>query len=189
MRRRVRMSRGGRRGRAPVAWVNAVANHVAVPVDGTLLELGLLEPADWGGDIVNTNKKGHLIRTIGSWTVLWVPETTTFATGLCRLFWAVYVIDQDDADATIVSAAVGTILQGSRVLQVGCTGFSSLEIPTANQGTAFIPALTFSWDTALRAKLESDQIVALGVQLGGGVTGTITSMGISGYSRSLIREP
>lgn len=180
--------RSGRR-RGPVSWVTTVGNGAAQTVDGTLLESVLMEAADWGGNVDAVQKQGHLLRIMCDFNVTLVPESTTFAQGNLRLFWCVYIIDNDDADSSIISLAAGSIIQGCRVLQLGCEGQTAVEVPTAQVGTAFVPAMKIKFDTRLRARLQGDEIIALGTQFGVSVTGTIASAALSGYARMLIREP
>lgn len=185
---RRRMGRfGGRRARKPTSWVTAIANGVAQDVGGTLFENNLLDGSDWGTQL-GVSKQGHLIRTIGRFGVTWLSDATAGAGERVALFWALYIIDAEDSDSSIVSSTNG-IMDTCRVLACGCETAVFNEVATADVGTEQRPGLRIEWDARLRARLGPDDVLALGTQLGATIQGTSNSITLSGYSRCLIKEP
>lgn len=172
------------------AWVTTVHNETAVTRDG-VGNLNILFTADdWQGNTANLTKVAVIRRIIVSGVVTAVPEVTAVSTENVNLFSALFVQDVEDTDTTIIDPAAGTILQAHRVLHTQCDGLAAMEIPTAQMGTNFIPAIaTFRIDMKVNLKLHADQELIHAVQFGSAVTSVLNDARYSCYGRVLMESP
>jgi len=123
-RSRPRFARTGVRRRAPVAWVRDqfdIANAVDYSGAQAIAEYSILERDDWQPSTTTIASKCSVKRII----VDAVLQQRYLANGVgyiqapISMFWALYVIEEDDTDATLLTAAQGSILGSNRVLRYG----------------------------------------------------------------------
>lgn len=185
-----------RRGRTPVSWVTAVFTGQTQELDGTLTEYSLLDAGDFSfvdpdGAVSGLTVKGKVRRCLGS-AGLHV-ETLTVANGRNALpfFWAVYIIDEEDTDNSIViTSGTGSILNKHRVLASGIESWTALEVAGAvlSNGNAW-PQPLIRWDARVNATLRPDDALVLGIQLPVSVAGTVASITSNVLARTLIITP
>lgn len=187
---RRRVSGGGRRSRAPVAWVTNVFNETAMDLAGTLTELNVL---DVDVDLVTAAplNYSHLIRRVivnGGLAI--VPSSTTGASDMVSFYYALYVIDSDDSDATILVGTLGSLLGARRVLHAGCLSFTVREETAGATGVSalyWLPKIEI--DVKVNAKIRPDEFLVLGCQFGSAASGAISLAAMSAYSRVLVNAP
>lgn len=178
-----------RRPKQRTAWVRGVFSEQNVTRAGVINENEIMGPADWQGDTTSLAKTVTAKRILVKGGVSFTPATTTVAFDAVALFMAIYVLDQDDTDATIVSSAAGTILTGSRVLWLDCFAFAGIEVPTAQWGSAFTHQYKVDVDLRVPVRVLSDQQILFALQFGSDVQETINDCRFSAYMSVLINYP
>lgn len=172
-------------------WATTNFNETAVTRDGALNEFAIIDPELLGTAAVTTNVTQVIStrRIIVRGGVAWSNESTTFAQDIITAFMAVYVIDREDTDATIVGTAVGSsILEGGagRVLWTDCQTLTNVEIPVGTPGTQQYFGMRIDIDLKVRTNLRNDQLLLFGFQFGSDVTATMAAAALSCVSRVLV---
>lgn len=190
MRRSAR--RFGRKGgpfqKRRLSWVTTIFNESAQDRGGNITERNLLISSDWQGNEAALQKTAHVKRILVNGGLACNPEITATAQDLIALFGAIYVIDVDDTDATILSVASGTILQGCRVLKTDAWAWGSTEAAGVVENT-YGHFIRFQYDIRLNVTLQADQAIVFALQFGSDVTSTIIAAAACFYSRILIEQP
>jgi len=182
-----------RRRQGPVSWCTAIFSDAAIPVTGsppTLQEMVLLEAEDWGADPdnVSTRKMGHVLRSVGNFEIATLVDNGSFVQQRAWMFWAVYVIDEDDTDAVLaLSSGATSIWPNHRVIASGCSALSSVRNTVVNAGFLYSPRI--EWDVKARIRMEPEETLCLGVQLSSGIASTLLDLDAGGVARTLIKEP
>jgi len=191
-RRRARSRfRGSRFQKARTSWVRGLFNEQSITRDATNNEFILLSGADWQTDQSGLNKKGYVKRTIVKGAITVVPNQTAGEVDHVAMFAALYVVDLDDTDTTIIGVGSGGILQGSRVLWQDCFGHAILESASAlTDQSVILPTFgRIEIDIGIKVVLEPDQVLTLGIQTNANVTNVLASINFSGYATVLIEQP
>lgn len=191
-RRRMRRTYGvrhTRKGTGRTSWVTNIFNEGAQTIDGTLTEYALLEYGDYEDPATNLHKPTHIKRIILKGGLAYTPQSTTFAQDIGALFMALYVIDQNDADGTILTVATSGIVIGNRVLHLDCMTRGLVEIPAAQASQVVIPEFRIDLDIRLNVTMLPDEALSLGLQFGSSVVETIAVAAFSGYCKVLIEQP
>lgn len=171
-RRRFRGTRGAasKFARKRLAWSTGLFG-VALDFDATpsdILELALFEPAtDVLPATADFNRKWRVKRIIAKGNVVPIPQVATATIATLTVNTALYVIDRDDTDATIVGTATGEILEGGadRLLYVDCQSKAFIEGPTGDIGPGFVegPRIDIDWSGTI--VMGTDQIILLSFQV------------------------
>jgi len=182
-----------RRPRTPVSWVTTVFNSSILSAGGTLTELVLLNGADWQGTTDSLTKVAHVKRVIANLAIhSQITDVTDYGYAQAAWLWACYVIDDNDADASITTTAAGSILQSNRVVATGVCGLDTFGYTTLSSGepySHYVITPQVNIDVRVGIKLRPEELLVCGVMLATGTGSTIVNGFASGYTRVLIREP
>lgn len=193
-RRRRRRFRGVR-GKLPSSlrpkWYSSAFIETAIDfsVGPNLSELVLFDgPTVTSAAQLEVNRTFSVRRTLFNGVIQIAESVTAAVQDIFSIFYAIYVIDTDDTDATLLNTAVGGILNSQRVIHTGCVGMTGVELTGATPTAGFIPSLPLNIDVRTNVKLREDEILALGIQF----TSTNLALAIanvSGIARVLITPP
>lgn len=189
MRRRTRgFPRSSKFQKKQMGWDASI--HIGTVLDdtGTITELTLCTPQVIVGNS-GQNQRVKLRRVIGQFAVFPTLEVAATTQGIMEGCWAVYTIDVDDTDASLVTTAAGGILASERVLQMGYFGQVVHELPTAQMGTVLYDPCRIDFDVKSQCWIRPDQALIFGLQLFGSIAGITTAITVSGVSRTLFEQP
>lgn len=196
MARRFARRRFFRKGQPPVkrqkrVWFSNLFSEDALGTSSTLIEEVIFDsevshvPAGFAYSV-----QAEIRRLVVDGVITWVPQITATAFEMASLVWAVYVIDREDTDNTLISTTRGAILEGGarRVLRTGVIGFTAVELPVAQIGTSFIPAIPMQIDLKVSMKVATDELIVLGMQWTSDVSSAINQAAFTGITRTLLVE-
>lgn len=181
--------RSFRRSKRPntMKWVTTVFNNAALTITpNNLNEMVVMDPVIfYAPEQLEVNRVARCARVLvkGGWS--FETNVVSFAQLHLQIFWALYIIDIEDTDATILTSVPSSIMNSNRVLQCGCHAFNLAETVPAN-GWVNAPALLpIDVDLTTRFNLRQDEQLALGMQLGRDPVSTVASWSFSAYCRVL----
>lgn len=169
-------------------WTSAVFIESAVS-NTALNEFVVFDVSQLESDAPSFSREVDIRRIIGNFVHTITPQSTTLAFEQYAVFWAVYVIDREDAtDTTLLTTGAGDLLEGGvkRLLRTGCYGGTAIEVPAATQGTAFYPGHHIEFDLKVPMSISFDEQVVFGMQMSGDPSAAIIDMRMSGLSRVLM---
>jgi len=186
--------RFGRRRKVRTSWVTAVFASATQTFDGTITEYILMDNADWShvdpdGSTSGLVKPAHVLRSIGDFSLVLTLQNAATQQFALQYFWAVYVIDEDDVDnSIIITSGASSILNKNRVIAGGQGAVATFEgAPSSRIGIDHFP--THKWDTPARIRMRPDDNLALGVQMVASAASTVSSASVNCFARTLIVEP
>lgn len=148
-------------------WVttlfNEVASDSATVVELVMMSAGdvdLLAAVDTAGTIVY-----HIRRIIVNATFLAMPSlAVSNVSDQGSIVWAIYTLDTEDSDNTILNTNAGSILRTERILQTGIVGWGAHSITTGQSGGGVYAGIPVNVDFRLPVKMRSDELLLFGFQ-------------------------
>lgn len=177
--------------RTPVAWVRTFFQESTIPTDATISENVLLDPSAVlvPGPTPKLNEVFMVRRVIVAGGVAFQPLNTAFAFEMVVCAWAVYIIDADDSDASIITTAAGTIMASNRILATGCININVKEGTVAQTESIIAPSFPVNVDVRVNAKIRPEELLILAFQFGTTSTSALAAGQFSGYSSVLVNRP
>lgn len=175
--------------RARTSWVNTVFNSSALNAGGNISENVLLEAADWGGSVVGVDKNAHVKRVIITGGLNFMPvRETTQNVDVLGCVCALYRLDNDDTDNTIVSTGANTIW-GERMFWTRM--YSAAFTTAVSTNTNQIDGINFDLNVDLPVKfvMRPDQLLLFGMQLNGNFNARLQITAARMVTRVLIEQP
>lgn len=167
-------------------WVTSLFNESAVPLAATTLtELVLLGSAEANPMSGLSGVRTAVTiarRTIVNFIFNFLPSQVA-ATDIWAIYWAIYTIDTEDADADIGTTAGGGIWQTERVIQSGILG--ATFVGATNQ-QALYHGVPVSVDYRSIVKMRDDQLLVFGFQPTSASGTAVSLANVSGVSRVLV---
>jgi len=168
-------------------WTTNNFNETAMTRDGVINEFAILDVSVETPTLAAGPTEVHgLRRVIIHGGLATQVAITTAASDIIALFGALYVIDREETEASIVTTDRGTILEGGagRVLWTNCWTWASTEHTTVATEAIQEPR-RIDIDLKVRLNLRFDQQLILGLQFGSDVTETLVSAAFSAITRTL----
>lgn len=166
-------------------WLTSVFSSSAVLRTGVINRFNVCDPSVFG---IAAAGRVHIRRLLLRGGVGVIPEFTTFANGTVNMHAALYVINREDTDATLLTTSPGDILEGGveRLLWTDVQICTIREQPSASGIESYIPAIfRVDIDLKTRVNLGYDDVVELAFQFGSDVTGVVSDARYSGIHRAL----
>lgn len=196
MRRFRRPRRGFRMGRLKrqkTAWVTSIFIESAIDVtSSTAMTEFVLVAADQDINPMPSaqNLKMLVRRIICKGGIMMSPLTTAVSFDPNGFMLALYTIDAEDADASIITGGTSSILLTERILWHDCLTFTGVESTgTTAVVPGFMPGLRIDLDVKLNVSLRNDELLVLGIQPMATLNNTITVATASMASRCLVDVP
>lgn len=179
--------------RKPVTWIRTLFVESSLNLNGgtgSLTEFVLLDPDDVLVATSRLNNTVSIRRIVVNGGVAMSLATTGLAQDICQLMWAVYILDQDDADANINTTSPTAIMGSERILRCGCEMFTGQSGTAAGMiGGNIYPGIKVDIDIRVNAKIRRDQELYLGMQFGSGISPPVTLASFGAYSSVLCNVP
>jgi len=132
------------------------------------------------GGSTDYNRKYNVRRVIVKGQYILTPSLSAFATVSVKCVESLFVIDNDDTDASLVTTAQGDILEGGadRVLYTNAWGCQAYEQSVVdgqvNSELVFGPRIDVDWRGNAKCGLE--QLVTFGMQFMNDLTGVLSGV-------------
>jgi len=185
---------GSRRGRGNFAkkrfaWTSAVFG-VGMDIAGTppdLMENIVVDPMNDFQPGTDYNRKYNVRRILVHGAMQLVPNTTAAQVQGWTYIEALYVIDREDQDASLVTTDIGDILEGGadRVLYTNVHSGCTIEGTTAQVSSNLIPGERIDIDWKGNVKVGLDQLIVYAAQFTSDVSGAMSSATIQVITRAL----
>jgi len=158
------------------AWSPAVFDRSEVVGSG-MTEFVMFDPqsSDPASETDN-NLTTRIRRFIGKGGVLFLPEgSATPLYAHVGVHMALYVVDVEDTDASLLTTAAGSLLTSHRILYREAIPFFAVQRDyTADAPNASSTLmLRIDVDQKFNVKLKPDELLVMGIHIGGSVTGVM----------------